>query len=238
MAIIEWKKDETAAIVTLNHGENRHNPDFVREFLKVFDEIEQDPELQAVAIVSSDKKNWSLGIDLDWMMGAIGGQQMQAIKDFMYGLDKIFIRLLTFPMPVIASINGHAFGNGANLACACDFRLMKSDRGYFCFPEVDVDIPLMPGMIEVVKKAIPFYLVEDLVYSGRRTTAPELAAHHVLVKACADNESLLRETLAFAKSFNKKRPIFGELKRRFYKNAIETTRRDDAELIEAFKLMM
>ncbi len=43
------------------------------------------------------------------------------VKAFMYDMNRIFKRLLLFPVPVIAAINGHAFGNGAIVSCACDF---------------------------------------------------------------------------------------------------------------------
>jgi len=59
-------------------------------------------------------------------------------------MNDLFKKLLLYPMPVIAAINGHAFGNGALLSCTCDFRFMRSDKGFFCFPEVDVSIPSFP----------------------------------------------------------------------------------------------
>ncbi|MEA3470655.1 MAG: enoyl-CoA hydratase/isomerase family protein, partial [Thermodesulfobacteriota bacterium] len=62
MSIVEWKKDETVAIMILNNGENRHNPDFVNAVLEAFDEIEKDDSIYSVVMTSSDPKNWSLGI--------------------------------------------------------------------------------------------------------------------------------------------------------------------------------
>ena len=56
MSIIEWKKDESVAIMTMNNGENRHNPDFIRAILMAFDEIENDETISSVIITSSDKK--------------------------------------------------------------------------------------------------------------------------------------------------------------------------------------
>lgn len=46
--------------------------------------------------------------------------------------------MLTLPMPTVAAVTGHAFGGGALLAMAHDWRVMRGDRGYFCFPEVDI----------------------------------------------------------------------------------------------------
>ena len=238
MSILEWRKEGTVAVVTMTNGENRHNPTFTEAILKAFDEIERDEGVSSVVIVSSDAKNWSQGIDVQWLMGAFNSKDFPAIKDFMYGLNRIFKRILLYPMPVIASINGHAFGDGSIMACACDFRFMKSSKGFFCFPEIDISIPFLPGMICLVKKAFPYYKLEEAVYSGRRYGARELEEHHVIVKSCEDDETLLREAIAFAGSFTKKRAIFGEMKRRYHKQILEVMDREDPEYIESLKLMM
>jgi enoyl-CoA hydratase/carnithine racemase len=238
MAIIEWKKVETVGVITMNNGENRHNPEFIRAILTSFDEIEGDPKISSVIIASNDPKNWSQGIDLQWITDAMAKNDLQGIRDFMYGLNRIFNRILLYPMPVIAAINGHAFGDGTIMACACDFRFMKADRGFFCFPEIDINIPFLPGMQAIIRKAIPYYKLEELVFSGKRTGAAELEAHHVIMKACENEEALMREALAFAKSFNKKRPIFGEIKKRFHRTIIETMEKEDPAFIEPLQLML
>jgi enoyl-CoA hydratase/carnithine racemase len=238
MSVIEWKKVETVGVITMNNGENRHNPDVISAILTAFDEIESDPGISSVVIVSSDPKNWSQGIDLTWITGAMAKNDLPAIRDFMYGLNRIFKRILLYPMPVIAAINGHAFGDGTIMACACDFRFMKSDRGFFCFPEIDINIPFLPGMLAVVRKAIPGYKLQELALSGKRTGAAELEAHHVVLKACDNEEVLMREAMAFAKTFNKKRPIFGEMKKRMYGYIIEIMEKEDPVYIEPLQLMM
>ena len=238
MSAIEWKKVETVGVITMNNGENRHNPDFIRDILQAFDEIEGNPDISSVIIASSDPKNWSQGIDLAWITGAMSKNDLQGIRDFMYGLNRIFTRILLYPMPVIAAINGHTFGDGSIMACACDFRFMKSDRGFFCFPEVDINIPFLPGMLAVLNKAIPYYKLEDLVFSGKRTGAAELEAHHVITKACENEEALMREAMAFAKTFNKKRPIFGEIKKRLHHSIVEIMEKEDPVYIEPLQLML
>ena len=239
MSVIEWKKVETVGVITMTNGENRHNPEFIRAILAAFDEIEGDPAiLSSVVIASNDPKNWSQGIDLQWMTDAMARNDLQGIRDFMYGLNRIFNRILLYPMPVIAAINGHVFGDGTIMACACDFRFMKADRGFFCFPEIDINIPFLPGMQAIIRKAIPYYKLEELVFSGKRTGAVELETHHVIMKACENEEALMRESLAFAKSFNKKRPIFGEIKKRFHRTIIETMEKEDPAFIEPLQLMI
>ena len=238
MSILEWKKDESVAIITLTNGENRQNLDFAIALQKALDEIVEDKSINATVITSNDPKNFSLGVDLQWMMGRMGEKDMQSIRDFMYGMNGVFKTLLLYPMPVIAAINGHAFGNGSILSCACDFRFMRADRGYFCFPEVDVNIPFLPGMIAFVKKSIPYYKFNELKLTGKRTGAAELEEHHVIVKAVEGIDKLMEESIAYAKSFQKKRVIFGEHKKRLHKHIVEIMEKEDPEFIEPVFLMV
>jgi enoyl-CoA hydratase/carnithine racemase len=236
MAVVEWKKDDSVAVVKMVNGENRLDPVFNQEFLQAFSEIEKDKAVTSVVIVSSDAKNWSQGIDLIWMQACMAEKDLQAIRDFLYSLNDIFKRILLFPMPVICAINGHAVAGGAILSLACDFRFMRADKGFFFFSEVDVGIPFIPGMMAFCRKAIPEYKFEEMMYTGKRYGAHEMEAHHVVMKACPNEETLIAEAMAFARSFNKKRGVFGEMKRRMHKQIIEIMDKEDREYIEPLKV--
>ncbi|PRO68172.1 enoyl-CoA hydratase/isomerase family protein [Alteromonas gracilis] len=226
------------AILTMQSGENRHNPLFAKEMLSALETIKSKESCKAMVITSNDDKCFSLGIDTDWLMPAMKAGRTEEIKQFMYDMDEVFKTLLLFPLPVIAAINGHAFGNGAILACACDFRFMRSDKGFFCFPEVDLSIPFLPGMIEFVKKAMPYHRFNEMKLSGRRVSGKELENDHVVEKAYETQEALMEGALNYAKSFDKKRGIFGEHKKRLHKHIIETIDKDNAALIDALSLMV
>ena len=73
------------------------------------------------------------------------------------------------------------------MACAFDFRFMRTDRGYFCFPGVDLGIAILPGMDAILKKALPTPMVLEAELTGKRYTAAELEARQVVVKACPAN---------------------------------------------------
>lgn len=225
------------AILTMQSGENRHNPLFAKEMLSALETIKSNESCKAMVITSNDDKCFSLGIDTDWLMPAMKAGRTEEIKQFMYDMDEVFKTLLLFPLPVIAAINGHAFGNGAILACACDFRFMRSDKGFFCFPEVDLSIPFLPGMIEFVKKAMPYHRFNEMKLSGRRVSGKELENDHVVEKAYETQEALMEGALNYAKSFDKKRGIFGEHKKRLHKHIIETIDKENAALIDALSLM-
>lgn len=237
MAVVTYETRGKTALVTLNNVENKQNPAFARAMLDALDRAEADKSIKAMVIASSDAKNWSQGVDLGFLNGALKAQQHDEIKAFMYDMNTVFSRLLLAPFPVIAAITGHAFGNGAMLACACDFRFMRADRGYFCFPEVDISIPFLPGMIAFVQTAVPYYRFNEMKLTGRRVAAAELAADHVIEQACPDAASTLDSALEFAASFNKPRGIFGEHKRRLHKHIIQIMEEEDRPLIEAMQLM-
>lgn len=222
----------------MNNGENRHDPDFAAAMLTALDQVIDNPKYRALVLASSDPKSWSQGININWLMKAMQEQRQDEIKSFMYAMNEVFSKLLLYPIPVIAAINGHAFGNGAILSCACDFRLMRSDRGYFCFPEVDLSIPFLPGMIAFVKKAIPYYRFNEMKLTGRRVGADELARDHVIEQAFPDADSLHKGALEFAAGFNKKRSIFSEHKRRLHRQIIDVIEHEDKTYIESLKLMV
>jgi len=238
MEIVTWEKDESAAIISMNNGENRHNLDFANAMIKAMDEILSDKEIKSLIITSSDRKNFSQGVDLNWLLDRKQKNDLQSMKDFMFRMNDLFKKILLYPMPVIAAINGHAYANGAILSCACDFRFMRSDSGFFCFPEVDISIPFLPGMIAWVKKAMPEHLFYDLKLSGRRVTAKDLEQFGVIKKSCGSLEELISESKIFAKSFQKKRGIFGEMKKRMHKNIINIIENEDLEFINSLFLMV
>ncbi len=238
MEIATWEKDETIAILSMNNGENRHNLDFANAMIKAMDEILSDKGINALIITSSDKKNFSQGVDLNWLLERQQKNDLQSMKDFMYRMNDLFKKILLYPMPVIAAINGHAYANGAIFSCACDFRFMRSDSGFFCFPEVNIGIPFLPGMIAWVKKVMPSHLFYDLKLTGRRVTAKELEQHGVIKKACANLEELMAESRAFAKGLQKKRGIYGEMKKRIHKEIVRIIETEDGEYIEPLFLMV
>ena len=232
MAIVEYRLDEKVAVVTMNDGENRFNPQFLEAFVRVLDEVEHETHANALIVTSSHEKIFCNGIDLDWLLPLIQKKDSGAAVPFFHDLMGLFKRILLYPMPTIAAISGHAFAGGAIMSCAFDFRFMRSDRGFFCFPEVDLGIPFLPGMIAIIKKAIPLYKFEELQYSGKRATAEECEAHHIAIKACHIND-LMNEAVSFAKGLNKRREIIAEMKKRMYQDIVHAIEKEDPPVIES-----
>jgi len=148
-------------------------------------------------------------------------QDYSSVNKWVRRNHDVFTAMLMAPVPTIAAITGHAFGNGAILAAACDFRFMRSDRGFFCLPEIDLGIQFLPSQIEWLKRAIPYHFLIRLQLTGDRVTAPELERHNVIIKACSSREETIAEAVAYAKTFNKSRENMAEMKRRTYKHILD-----------------
>jgi enoyl-CoA hydratase/carnithine racemase len=197
MTMPELRREDSVFYLELGDDENRFSPDWLKAVNALLDEVVDHPG--AAALVTTAKgKFFSNGLDLDWL-GAHGDQ----LASYVANVHALFARVLALPVPTVAAVNGHAFGAGAMLATAHDFRVMRSDRGYFCFPEVDIHIPFTTGMAALIQaKLTPAAAVASMT-TGRRFGGPE--AHDLgLVDAVAD-EAALVETAA-----ERVRPLAGK----------------------------
>jgi len=234
MALVEYTMDEHVAVISMNNGDNRLNPQFLEAFHDVLNTVEKQTDARTLIVRSSHDKIFSNGLDLDWLSPVIARGDQEAVKDFFVLLNRLFKRILLYPAVTIAALTGHAFAGGAILACAFDFRFMRSDRGFFCFPEVDLGIPFFPGMLALIKKAVPMYKFEEMQYTAKRLTAQECMDHHI-VHQTFHMDQLMREVLSFAKGLNKNREIIREMKKRLYKNVVHALDVEDTPYIEAGK---
>lgn len=174
--------DGEIAILDLGDDENRFSPEFL-------DEV--DAQLDAVLargahglVTTADSKFYSNGLDLDWL-GAHSDQ-----GDWYVGrVQGLLARMLTLPIPTAAAVVGHAFGAGAMLAIAHDFRVMRDDRGFFCFPEVDIRIPFTPGMAALIQAKLTPQAAVASMTTGRRFGGIDAKAYG-LVDATATEGSV------------------------------------------------
>ena len=135
-------------------------------------------------VTTGSAKFYSNGLDLDWL-AAHGDQADWYVAE----VQKLLARVLVAPVPTVAAVNGHAFGAGSMLGVAHDFRVMRSDRGYYCFPEVDIRIPFTPGMAALIQAKLTPAAALEAMTTGRRYGGPDAEAIG-LVTAIASEDKL------------------------------------------------
>ena len=171
--------NEKIAILDLGDDENRFSPDFLDDINVRLDEVVASGADGLVTTASG--KFYTNGLDLDWLTAH--ADQTQWYVGLVQGL---LARMLTLPIPTSAAVVGHAFGAGAMLALAHDFRVMRADRGYFCFPEVDINIPFTPGMAALIQaKLAPQSAVASMT-TGRRFGGDDAASIGIVDATAAE----------------------------------------------------
>ncbi|MGF7239109.1 MAG: enoyl-CoA hydratase-related protein [Frankia sp.] len=208
--MVHLDRDGNVYVLTLGDGENRFNPSSVAALGKVLDEVENaDPPCALVTVAVG--KFWSNGLDLDWMRA-----HPDDMPRFMAGVKALFARTLALPVPTVAAIAGHAFGAGAVLALAHDFRVMRADRGYFCLPEVDIQIPFTAGVAGLVQARLTPQVAHEAMTTGRRFGGPDALGAAIVDAIAADGEVTATAVELVRPLAGKDRPTLGAIKTVMY----------------------
>jgi enoyl-CoA hydratase/carnithine racemase len=215
MSGVELVREGDVFLLHLGDGENRFNRVFVDAVLKALDDVEASSGPAALVTVGAGKF-YSNGLDLAWM----AGDGRSDLPRFLPDVLRLLGRLLSFPLPTVAALNGHCMAAGAMLALAHDYRVMRADRGFFCLPEIDLRLPLQPGMTALLRAKLTPSVLRDTVLTGARLGGQ--AAQHlgIVDDAVGDAEVLPRATARAASLADKDRATFGALKRGLYGDAL------------------
>ncbi|WP_206511314.1 enoyl-CoA hydratase/isomerase family protein [Rhodococcus sp. BGS-1C] len=144
------------------NNENRFHPDWIDAVHALLDEVEA-VEGPAALVTTATGKFYSNGLDTDWLFA-----NLDKITGYLDRVHTVYTRLLAFPMATIAAVQGHAFGAGAMLATAHDFRTVRVDRGFYCLPEVNLNMPFTVGMSALVTSRLPRQTAVEAMTTGRR----------------------------------------------------------------------
>lgn len=169
--------DDKIAIIRLGDDENRFSPAFLDDVEAALDQVISDGALGLVTTAGG--KFYSNGLDLDWLSAHTDRGPW-----YINRVHRLLARVLTLSVPTAAAVVGHAFGAGAMLAIAHDFRAMRDDRGYFCFPEVDIRIPFNPGMAALIQSKLTPRAAVASMTTGRRFSGPDAAQFGIVDVAC------------------------------------------------------
>lgn len=205
----------SVAVLWMGEGDNRLGPDVVAQLDALLDEVEAGPA--RALVTAAGGKIWSNGLDTAWFAAnpdGVGGA-LQAV-------ERLLARLLAFPLPTVAALQGHAFAGGAMLALAHDLRVMRSDRGFFCLPEVDLGVAFTPGMTALLSARLGPQTAHAAMVLAQRFGGRDALAAGIADLLADSEEAVLAQAVAVADALGgKDRATVAAIKRSLYPIALE-----------------
>jgi enoyl-CoA hydratase/carnithine racemase len=208
-------RDNDVFVLDLGDDENRFHPDWMTSVSDLLDEVEAVEGPRAL-VTTATGKFFSNGLDIEWL-----GENSDQVTQYVHQVHALFARVLSFPAPTVAALQGHTFAAGAMLALAHDWRYMRADRGFFCLPEADINIPFTEGMTALIKSKLTPAAATDAMITARRYGGGD-ALVAGLVDGVADEDALLAKAVEHAQPLAAKNgPTMGTIKTRMYAAELE-----------------
>lgn len=187
------------ATVTINKPPvNSVNLATILEIEKAFDDLAENKDARAIILTGSGEKSFSAGFDVsDAGNAARAGEEGQ----------RVWTRIFRYTKPVIAAVNGFAFGGGCELAMACHFRLMV-DTPKAKIGLTELNLGIIPGWAGTQRMTILLGRTKtlELILFSKRLSAPEAFEIGLVDKVCTP-ENLMSEARAMAEVLATRPPL-------------------------------
>jgi enoyl-CoA hydratase len=140
---VSWEIErlDRVAVVTMNTNKvNAQNHEFFADLHEAFDTLEREHAHSPVVLTGRDGR-FSAGLDLDRHFELFAGHR-DAVAEWFAEYRATNMRLFTYPRPVVAAVNGHAYAGGLITAAVCDYRVCVDSGARFGLNEVPIGIPM------------------------------------------------------------------------------------------------
>ncbi len=217
-------RDGDVFVLNLGDSENRFHPDWLAEVHGHLVTVGSTEGPRALVTTASGKF-FSNGLDLDWL-----GQHGDDFLGYVVDVHHLFERVLGLGVATVAAVQGHAFAGGGMLALAHDFRVMRADRGYFCLPEVDINIPFTRGMSALIQAKLAPKAAHEAMTTGRRYGGRDALASGI-VDAVTHEDDVLSSAIEMARPLaGKAGTTLATIKARMYPRAFDALADKDTPL--------
>lgn len=202
MNYITYEQDGFVGIITINRPKalNALNSEVLKELDACLDGVNLETT-RALILTGSGEKSFVAGADIG-EMSTLTKAEGEAFGKI--GND-VFRKLETFPIPVIAAINGFALGGGCEISMSCDIRIC-SDNALFGQPEVGLGITPGFGGTQRLARIIGVGKAKEMIYAATNIKADE-ALRIGLVNAVYPLEELMPAAKKLAGKIAKNAPI-------------------------------
>jgi methylglutaconyl-CoA hydratase len=200
---LEIQIENDVATVHLNRPDvhNAMNEELMRELTDFFKKIANENGTRII-ILTGKGKSFCAGADLNWMKSMAKYDKKENIKDSRL-LSNLFESIYNCPKPVIAKVNGHAFGGGLGLFAVCDIAIAVPDCK-FAFSEVKLGI--IPSVISTyVNRRISIANMRRLFLTGERFNS-EYACNIGLIDFVCKEDEIDKKIEKYIKIFSSSGP--------------------------------
>jgi enoyl-CoA hydratase/carnithine racemase len=202
-AVLVSTKENGIMVITLNrpNAANALSVKVLEKLKNVIESCKFDPSIRCLVITGAGEKAFCAGADLKER----AGMDPQMVRKTVSLIRECINNLETLPQPVIAAVNGAAFGGGTELALACDIRV-ASEKAKFGLTETSLGIIPGAGGTQRLPRLVGKGRAKELIFTARRIDAEE-AKEIGLVEFVESPESLLDKALEIAGQIVQNAPI-------------------------------
>ncbi len=226
MEFITYEVEGAVGTITINRPKalNALNSQVLDELNEVIDAVDLDT-VRCLILTGAGEKSFVAGADIAEMSSLTKAEGEAFGKK---GND-VFRKLETFPIPVIAAINGFALGGGCEISMSCDIRIC-SENAVFGQPEVGLGITPGFGGTQRLARTVGVGMAKEMIYGGRNIKADE--AYRIgLVNHIYPLEELMPAAKKLAATIAKNAPIAVRASKKAINDGLDAAM-DDAIVIE------
>ncbi|WP_437713755.1 enoyl-CoA hydratase-related protein [Sorangium sp. So ce448] len=192
------------AVLTIDRADRRNalSRDALLAFGRLGRELVDDPEVRAIVITGAGDKAFCAGADLKERQGMSPDDVRRQV-----GLYRTDLGVLArSPKPVIAAINGVAFGGGLELALICDLRV-AAPHAELALPETSLGIIPGAGGTQRLPRVVGEARAKEMILLGRRLTAPEALAWGLVNRVSPEGTPVVDDAIAWIEPIASGAPI-------------------------------
>ncbi|MCR5475148.1 MAG: enoyl-CoA hydratase/isomerase family protein [Lachnospiraceae bacterium] len=169
MEFVTYEVQDRVGIITISREKalNALNSQVLDELSQAFDGVDQN-EIRCLILTGAGEKSFVAGADIGEMSTLTKAEGEAFGKK---GND-VFRKIETFPIPVIAAVNGFALGGGCEISMSCDIRIC-SENAVFGQPEVGLGITPGFGGTQRLARLVSPGMAKQLIYTARNIKADE-----------------------------------------------------------------
>jgi enoyl-CoA hydratase/carnithine racemase len=191
IALLRLKEDKRAARQAGNNLDDR----LMGEMRRVLDILESRTDISSIIIASQHNLIYSIGAKIEVVLGIGFEEALQ----FVEGAQKLILKLMVCKKPIVAAINGWAFGGGLEIAMACDYRI-AGDGNHVLLGLPETSLGLIPGMAgtQNLPRLVGLEKARDYMLSAKVDIDPVTAKNNGLLDEMVPQASLIEKAFAVA----------------------------------------